>query len=83
VFKFGFTAGALAGVVAASYIPMHLVKPAVWKGLMGLSHDKKLSLAKATALYPSASHYWRRAKDDGRAEAVLLAHFGAERLKRK
>lgn len=76
MFKFGFVTGAITGLVAANLIPVHTVKPAVWKVLMGLSTDKKLSRAKAIENFPSHKNEFLRAKDDGRAEAALLAKFG-------
>lgn len=79
VFKFGYGAGIIAGVVAASLIPMHLTPPATWKLLMNLSSDKRLSCTKAAKLFPNFEKQFSRVKDNGRAEAALLAKFG-ERL---
>lgn len=76
MFKFGFVTGAITGLVAANLIPVHTVKPAVWKVLMGLSTDKKISRLKAIETFPSHKNEFLRAKDDGRAEAALLAKFG-------
>lgn len=80
MFRFGQAAGGIAGVIAGCSIPSIFVKPAIWKTLCGLSSDKNLSRTVATKLFPKSSHLWARKKDDGRAEAAVLAHFGAERF---
>lgn len=79
-FKFGKAAGIVHGICAACYIPILPVKPAIWKSLMGLSRDKDLSRSHASKLFPDHAQNWQRKKDDGRAEAALLAYFGAMRL---
>jgi crossover junction endodeoxyribonuclease RuvC len=76
-FNFGFAAGALQGLVAGNAIPMHLVAPLTWKRHYKLSADKDASRRRASQLFPAHSHLWARAKDDGRAEAVLLAYYGS------
>lgn len=76
-FNFGFAAGAVQAAVAANMIPIHLVTPAVWKRAMGLNSDKGVSRVRATEKFPERSGLWSRVKDDGRAEAALLAHYGA------
>jgi crossover junction endodeoxyribonuclease RuvC len=80
MFKFGFNAGAAQMAVAANFIPMRTVGPGVWKRAMGLpaGADKDASRRRASQLLPHFSHLWARAKDDGRAEAVLLAIFGSK-----
>jgi len=79
-FKFGKAAGAVEGVVAANFIPVRLVGPGVWKRKVGLpaGSDKGASRQLACRLFPQFSHYWARVKDDGRAEAALLAIFGSK-----
>lgn len=79
-FSFGFVAGAIQMAVAAAKIPIKLVAPGAWKRVMGLSSDKDMSRMRASQLYPEHSAKWARKKDDGRAEAVLLAHYGARIL---
>lgn len=80
-FYFGFAAGAAQMAVAGRAIPMVLVVPQVWKkvyGLRGGPENKDASRAAASRLFPGAAHYWERKKDDGRAEAALLAHYGSK-----
>jgi crossover junction endodeoxyribonuclease RuvC len=75
-FNFGFVAGALQALACRwKLLP---VKPAVWKIQMGLGgQTKDASRRKASQLFPKFSHLWARAKDDGRAEAALLAYYGS------
>lgn len=80
-FTFGFDAGVTIGMLEALQIPVFFVKPATWKMLYGLSSNKADSLALATKKFPASAELFTRTKDDGRAEAALLALFGAERFK--
>lgn len=75
-FRFGYNAGILLGVLNALNIKVLKVKPAVWKSALGLTSSKKLSLELAKETFPFYLQYFKRAKDDGRAEAALLAEFG-------
>lgn len=76
-FKFGRSYGAVLGVLAACKVPVHLVAPTVWKRHFRLSADKDQSRALAIRLWPGSDRF-RRRKDDGRAEAALIARWGAE-----
>lgn len=76
-FAFGFAAGAVQGAIASSFIPMRLVRPAQWKKAMGCTADKDSSRRAASQLLPAHCSKWARKKDDGRAEAVLLAVYGS------
>jgi hypothetical protein len=78
LFEFGFAAGALQQAVASAGLPMVLIPPQTWKAVMGLRggrENKDMSRQKASAMFPSNSHLWARKKDDGRAEAALLAYY--------
>jgi crossover junction endodeoxyribonuclease RuvC len=80
-FAFGRYAGIIHGILAAYTVPIYLVRPSVWKLSMGLSRDKADSLTMARARFPSWAAEFRLKKHDGRAEAALLALFGAEKFK--
>jgi crossover junction endodeoxyribonuclease RuvC len=69
--------GAAKGIVVAVGYRLHLARPSQWKPALGLTKDKALSRRKASLLFPGAAHYFARVKDDGRAEAALLAMYGA------
>ena len=74
-YRFGENVGTIVGVLTACGIRTTRVTPAKWKKTMGLGADKKLSRALAIKLWPDQSHYFSRVKDDGRAEAALLAEY--------
>lgn len=75
-FKFGAAYGALRAAVAALGIPSHLVSAAKWKRSYGLSADKEKSRALAIRMWPGGVQFNRK-KDHGRAEAALIAQYGA------
>jgi len=73
-FNFGCSYGVARGVVAACGIPTTLVSPQKWKRELELSKDKNQSLEMAR-LWPDSDKF-KRKKDDGRAEAALIAMYG-------
>jgi crossover junction endodeoxyribonuclease RuvC len=76
MFRFGYVTGLVAGQITAFEIPLLPTKPAVWKTLMGLSQNKNDSRDRAMKLFPEMKNQFGLNKDDGRAEAALLAYFG-------
>jgi crossover junction endodeoxyribonuclease RuvC len=80
-FKFGVGYGQVQGVLAACQVPVSLVTPSKWKSHLGLTADKEKSRAAAIARWPSSEAFERK-KDHGRAEAALLAVYGAEMILR-
>ncbi len=78
MFNFGRSFGVVEGVVAALQIPITYVTPQRWKSALRLSSDKGESRRLATQLWPQHADQWSRVKDDGRAEAALLAHYLAK-----
>lgn len=80
-FSFGMHYGLVRGVLAAAGVPIHLVTPQEWKRNFRLGPSKTSARVTAAQLFPSNAGLFRRNKDDGRAEAALLALFGAQQLK--
>lgn len=80
MFNFGVSYGIALGVLGVRAIPMHFVTPAKWKRHYALPADKEASRAKAIQLFPACASSFARKKDDGRAEAALIAKYGAEVL---
>ena len=81
MFTFGRSLGFAHALVVASGAAVQFVTPAVWKGKLGLLNSSKgASREKATALYPRSAGLLGRVKDDGRAEAILIAHYGRKFL---
>lgn len=76
-FTFGYNAGILLGVLKAHNIRTLRVKPSSWKCALGLDRNKKNSIALAVRTFPKYKYYFARAKDDGRAEAALLADYAS------
>lgn len=77
-YNFGQGVGVLKGVFQALMIPYTLVTPQKWKKSYGLSKEKDHSRLLATRLYPNLADKFVRVKDDGRAEALLIARYGSE-----
>ncbi len=75
-FRFAENYGMIRGVLAASGIRTQLVPPQKWKRAMNLGADKNVARAAAISLWPMRSDWFRRVKDDGRAEAALIAEYG-------
>ena len=76
VFSFGHSAGAVAGVLATLQIPVEYASPQTWKRAYKIGPDKSSSRAKASETFPADAGRWLRVKDDGRAEAALIAAYG-------
>lgn len=79
-FNFGKAFGQVIGVGGALNIPLHFVTPAKWKKRFLLSADKEEARAMALRLFPACAASFARKKDHGRAEAALIAKYGAEEL---
>lgn len=76
-FAFGRGLGVIEGVLAAHGLPVIWVAPTTWKRHFDLlKQDKSASRAKAAALFPAYESLFSRAKDDGPAEAALMAMWG-------
>lgn len=70
--------GAVESVLDVARIGCTPVHTATWKRWLGLlKAEKAASRQKALALYPCLAHDLRLAKHHNRAEAVLIAHYGA------
>jgi len=80
MFNFGKSFGSAIGAVSALNIPIQFVSPAKWKRHYGLSSDKEECRARALNLFPACAANFARKKDHGRAEAALIAKYGAETL---
>ena len=77
-YKFGRSVGALEATVALCNVPLEIIEPSVWKRALRLKgKDKEGSRQKALELFPHAQHLLARKKDHQRAEAMLIAYFGA------
>ena len=76
MFAFGESFGIVKGVMAGCGINIHTATPSKWKKAMELNAGKDGSRAKAIQMWPECAELFKRVKDDGRAEAALIAEFG-------
>jgi len=74
-FAFGYSAGIIEGIAACMQLPLQIIPAAVWKRRAGVSRDKGAARQQAQRLWPASAKLFSRVKDDGRAEAALLARF--------
>lgn len=84
-FSFGEGKGVLLGVSAAMGVPTTLVKPTQWKKQMRVPADKRAAVQRASQLFPAVAHLFKGPRGgvfDGRAEAALIALYGAMELGR-
>lgn len=79
-FTFGRAFGTVVGVIQAAGVPLHFVSPRKWKNHFGLSSDKEASRELALRLFPKTQEHFRLKKHHGRAEAALIALYGARAI---
>jgi len=78
-YAFGRAGGIVEGVLAGLSVSFELIPPATWIKSMRTFGGKDGSRQRAQELFPDYAHLFARKKDDGRAEAALLACYAAER----
>jgi len=77
-FSLGLNTGIVLGVVQANQFRLVRVRPVDWKRKMGLvGKNKDASRGLATELFPEFADRFKRVKDDGLAEACLIARHGS------
>lgn len=76
-FSFGRGYGQIEGVCCASFLSMQTVTPQMWKRSLRITGDKDEARAKASSLFPRHAHLWALKRQDGVAEAALIALYGA------
>jgi hypothetical protein len=94
-FHYGEGFGMIRGILAHLGVPVRLVTADKWKRAMGLitkgsrelgrndARDKAPAFELARKLYPRLAEQLALAKHEGRAEALLIAHYGCEVLEEK
>jgi crossover junction endodeoxyribonuclease RuvC len=79
-FSFGRSKGVIEGVCAAAGVPVAFITPSTWKRAIGIppGKDGAKDAARSEAIrrWPGQAALFARAKDDGRAEAALIAVAG-------
>ena len=76
VFSFGRSFGMIEGILAELKMPVTFVAPATWVKGVGRGPGKDASRARAMELFPLQQEFFKRVKDDGRADAALIAYWG-------
>jgi crossover junction endodeoxyribonuclease RuvC len=85
MFKFGYSAGFLRGIIMASRLPITMVEPQAWKKTAGISNgsDKKASITRACQLFPNETEQlmpkrseWDQEACIGVADAALIGWYG-------
>ena len=71
--------GIWEGLLAMAAVPYELVSPSSWKKAMGVTADKGEARVLAQKLFPQVAELLVRVKDDGRAEALLIAEYAKRR----
>lgn len=73
MFSFGESFGIAQTAIVAANLPIHRVQPRKWKGHHNLGPDKDQARTRAIELFPDLADQLARKKDNGRAEALLIA----------
>jgi len=77
MFRFGQAFGELRATVLARNIPITMVPPRVWSTAMKVPAGADGAALRASQLFPDAGRFLALKKHHGRADAMLLALFGA------
>ena len=79
MFQFGRGAGMYEGALAALQIPITYITPQGWQKAVNARSGKDGNRQRAAELFPAYAHLFARKKDDGRADAALMAWWAATR----
>jgi crossover junction endodeoxyribonuclease RuvC len=77
-FNFGQSYGIVLGVLGGLQVRTEHVSPQRWKRDMRLGRDKGVARGRAADRWPRWTPEFKRVKDDGRAEAALIALWWLE-----
>jgi len=80
-FNFGENFGIIKGIIAANFLPVEMVPPQTWKKALRAPAAKDGARLRATQIFPQYAAQWNKVKWDGRAEAAMIAYYGATFLK--
>ena len=77
MFSFGFTYGALLQCIVSNGIVLEHIHPKAWRKVLKVRKGKDGSRMRASELMPEYAELWSLKKHHGRAEAALIAYYGA------
>lgn len=72
----GICQGLLYGILCTLEVPYDIISPSVWKKEMQCPKNKDAARMRASQLLPQFSHNWQLKRQDGLAEASLIALYG-------
>jgi crossover junction endodeoxyribonuclease RuvC len=78
MFAFGQASGIAEAIAWVMTPDVTGVRPQTWKKHFKLGNDKVSSRELASQLWPDQADRFKRVKDDGRAEAALIALWGQQ-----
>lgn len=83
MFNFGTVYGFVQALAFSAGVPVSFVRPQEWKKGVGIPNgsDKSASRIRASQLFPNDADKWSRVRDDGLAEAALIAYYGSLKLR--
>ena len=79
MFQFGRGVGMYEGALAALQVPATYITPQGWQKAVNARSGKDGNRQRAAELFPAYAHLFARKKDDGRADAALMAWWAATR----
>jgi crossover junction endodeoxyribonuclease RuvC len=81
-FAFGRGYGLIRGILRSHFIPITDVAPQRWQRAMGIKAGAGKDAARALAKenFQREAHLFARVKDDGRADAALIALWGRRQI---
>ena len=83
MFNFGQVTGAVLGALGQAQIPTERITPRQWQAELKVSKDGAAARHMASSLYPNFANMLIRKKDDGRADAILIATAQARIINRR
>jgi crossover junction endodeoxyribonuclease RuvC len=80
MFRFGYSAGSIYGLIVGLQLPVSYLLPVNWQRTAGVGPSPEAARQRAAQLYPLAASQLSRKRDAGRADAILIAHAGIRLL---
>tara|TARA_B110000977_G_scaffold24347_1_gene29635 strand:+ start:2553 stop:3053 length:501 start_codon:yes stop_codon:yes gene_type:complete len=77
MFSFGRSYGILLGCAAGLQMQTTVITPQMWMRALNCQKGKDGNRQRACEIFPAYAQMFARKKDDGRADASLLAYYGA------
>lgn len=76
-FRTGMNYGIILGVLAAHFIPVVFPSPSKWTADLKVGRDKDKHRRLVMETWPRSAGLFARKKDDGRADAALIARWAS------